>query len=167
MHMKGEIPKFFGSMVTNVMKEIVKKSISRYQIGAIPGHRSQEHIFSLRSLISLYNDKLKKPIIVSLYDLTKFFDRENLVDAMDALYSCGVVGKIYRLIYMLNKDTVIEVKTPVGTTEKAETGENVGQGTIDGAIVSSMNIAKGVEEVFEDSKEEITYGGEALNPLLL
>ena len=106
------------------------------------------------------------PIIVSLYDISKFFDRENLKDAMDALNSCGITGKLYRLLFMMNKDTVIQVKTGVGLSEKANTGENVGQGTIDGAIVSSTSIAKGVNEVFSLSNTEISYGGESLQPLL-
>ena len=51
-------------------------------------------------------------------------------------------------------------------TEKADTNENVSQRTNDGSLVSSPSISIGVEEVFKDSEEEITYGGEPLQPFI-
>ena len=36
---------------------------------------------------------LKIAIIVLLYDISKFFDKENLRDAMNTLYEAGVKGK--------------------------------------------------------------------------
>ena len=32
------------------------------------------------------------------------------MDAMDTGYNCNVEGKVYRLIYTLNKETIIKVK---------------------------------------------------------
>ena len=57
--MKEDVPKLFGNLVTNLIKEKIVAEISRYQIGAIPGHRAQEHLFSMRSLISFYNETMK------------------------------------------------------------------------------------------------------------
>ena len=51
-------------------------------------------------------------------------------------------------------------------TARAKTDENVSQGTVDGGIVSSGSISKGVNETFKDSKDEITYGPEILQPLI-
>ena len=47
---------------------------------------------------------------------------------MNELYKNDVRGKLYRLIFEMNKDTKIKVVTPVGLTEEANTGERVGQG---------------------------------------
>ena len=44
-------------------------------------------------------------------DISKFFDRESLRDGMNALCNCGIRSKMYRLLYTLNNDTVIRVKT--------------------------------------------------------
>ena len=80
--------------------------------------------------------------------MSKFFDSELLKDAMDAFHDADIRGKLYRLVFMLNKDTKIQVKAGVGMTETAETNENVSQGTNDSSLVSSSNISKGVNEVF-------------------
>ena len=114
--MKEDIPKLFGYIVTKEVKNTIVGNISRYQIGAVPGHRPQEHLFCVRSIVSLYNS-MKKPLILSLYDISKFFDKELLEDALDACYDAGVKGKLYRLLFLMNKDGKIKVKTTVGESE--------------------------------------------------
>ena len=59
---------------------------------------------------------------------------------MNSIYNCGIKGKLYRLIFNMNKDTIIRVKTAVGETNEIETGENIGQGTLEGSNISAANI---------------------------
>ena len=139
IHIKDEFPKFFGHLVVNSSKEIIMKNLSKYQIATKPGHRAQEHIFVLKSVIALYS-KCNKSVILQAWDLSKFFDREVLVDCMNELYRKGITGKLYRLIYALNKNTRFSVQTPVGMTEEADRGEGLGQGTGEGAIISALNL---------------------------
>ena len=110
-------------------KPMMTKHCSKFQIGGVPGHRPQEDLFSIKSVISLYK-YLSIPLFLQLLDISKYFDKENLRDAMDTLHEAGVTGKLYRLSYILNKDTQIRVKTSVGITETAATGENLAQGSI-------------------------------------
>ena len=70
------------------------------------------------------------------WDILKYFDKEILRDAM-----AGVRGKLYRLWYLLNKDTQIRVKTCFGLTEVAPTGENVAQGSILEFVVKLLMFA--------------------------
>ena len=60
---------------------------------------------------------------VQFFDISKFFDREFLRDGMNELYKCAISGKLYRLIFLLNKDTRITVRTPVGDTGSVNVGE--------------------------------------------
>ena len=146
-------------------KDIIIENMTKYQIGTKLGHRAQEHLFTLKSVISLYL-KYDMPVFIQLYDISKFFDRESLRDGMNSIYNIGVRGKLYRLIFNLNKDTVIKVKTAVGDTIEKETGENIGQGTLEGANISAANIDYTVNKFFKNSKEEVSYGNERLQPLL-
>ena len=97
------------------MKPKIVKNSSKYQIGAMPNHRASEHLFTLKSIISLYI-KLDISIILQLFDLKKFFDSENLRDAMNSLFNRDVKGKLYRLIYELNKDNEIRLLKPDSKT---------------------------------------------------
>jgi hypothetical protein len=165
LHMKDEIPKFFGHLVVSASKEKMTSNMTKFQIGTKPGHRAQEHLFVLKSVIALHLH-FDKAIILSMWDVSKFFDRESLADCMNELYKSKVQGKLYRLLYEMNKNTKIRIQTPVGLTEECDTGEGVGQGTLEGAIVSAVNLDSGVNDFFHDSEFEVNYGGVALQPLL-
>ena len=45
----------------------------------------------------------------------------------------------------------------VGITEEEDTREGAGQGTLEGALVSAVNIDKGVNDHFKDSEYEVSY----------
>ena len=111
-------------------------------------------------------EKNKEAVAMQLFDLKKYFDKEFLLDGLDELYKGKVQGKLYRLIYELNKNTRITVRTPVGDTEQEDVGETISQGSIDAGIVSSSNLSSGVEDFFSDSEFEGFYGLLRLQPLL-
>ena len=48
--------------------------MTKFQLGTKTGHRPQVHLFTLKSIIALYNS-LGAAVIVQLYDVAKFFDR--------------------------------------------------------------------------------------------
>ena len=73
IHTKCDTRKLFGEILTHEVKFKTNENISKFQIGAIAGHRAQEHIFTLKSVISLYKKK-GKGLILCLYDLSKYFD---------------------------------------------------------------------------------------------
>ena len=90
-------------------------------------------------------------ILISMWDIKKFFDKENLRDGMDALYRAGIKEKIYNLWFMLNKKTNIRLRTGIGLTDSKELDELIGQGTLGGAVVSGLNIDLDVNEQFQSS----------------
>ena len=165
LHLKDEFPKFFGHLVVTATKEKMIKNMSKFQIGTKPGHRPQEHLFVLKSIVALYLH-YNRAIILSMWDVSKFFDREALTDCMNELFKNEIKGKLYRLLFQMNKNTRISVQTPVGPTEDRDTGEGLGQGTLEGALVSAVNLDNGVNDFFRDSEYEVSYGDVQLQPLL-
>ena len=85
---------------------------------------------------------------------------------MDNLYKCDVKGKVYRLIYQLNKNNRIKIKTPVGITEGFQTGENVTQGSVGGGLISSINLDIPIRHFFQDSEHEVSYGSVDMSPII-
>ena len=49
----------------------------------------------------------------SEFDISKFYDSEQLIDVLSEIYKSSVKGRCYRLIYEMNKNVVMRVKTPV------------------------------------------------------
>ena len=60
--------------VVKQMEPRITESTSRFQIGGKPGHRPQEHIFFVKSVINKYIQE-KKLIIIACYDIKSFFDK--------------------------------------------------------------------------------------------
>ena len=165
IHIKEEYPKFFGHLVVSAAKERMITNLTKFQIATKPGHRTQEHLFVIKSVLALYMS-YGKAIILSMWDLSKNFDRESLTDCMNELYKSKVQGKLYRLLYAMNRNTRICVQTPVGVTDEQDTGEGVGQGTLEGALISAVNLDTGVDEFFHDSEYEVSYASLPLQPIL-
>ncbi len=68
-------------------------------------------------------------------------------------------------MYQPNSNTKVQVSTPLGMSSMAVTGENIGQGSIPGALVSSLNLDLNVLKKCNDSKE-VCYGSVQLGTLL-
>ena len=134
-----------------------------YKVNGLESHSS--NLFIIKSIIDL---KLKCgiKIFLSMWNVSKFFNHECLRDCLNEVHKCGVHGKLYRLLYSMNKNTRITVQTPVGQTEETDTGETVGQGTLEGAIISAISLDKGVDDYFSGSEYEVDYAGLRLQPLL-
>ena len=77
----------------------------------------------------------------------------------------NVNNKAIRLWQEMNKNTIIQVKTPVGITDGIFVGNCVAQGTISAALVSATNLDKGMCEVFDEVEDVVKYGDIRLQPL--
>ena len=73
--------------------------------------------------------------------------------------------KICRFWAKVN-DTRIQVRTGVGTKDKAEIQLMIGQGTMGGALASQASLDDGIYRQFHGSQEELQYGSVPLSPLI-
>ena len=71
--------------------------MSRYQIATKPGHRASEHIFVVKSAMALLEQK-KEALILTAWDLRKFFESVMLEDVMGELYRSNIRGKVRYLL---------------------------------------------------------------------
>ena len=162
IHSKFWLPRLAEGLVVEAgLKQPLLANSSRYQIGGQPGHRPEELLFAWKSVVArmLAEGRL---VIGQFYDLSKYFDKEVLADTMDVLARREVDLKAYRLWAKLN-ETVIQVRTGVGTSEKAAIGEVIGQGTVGGALVSQASLDDGIMAQFEGGST-IAYGSVELLP---
>ena len=165
IHSKEWLPRLSEGMVVEAMKETILKKSSPYQIGGQPGHRAQEHILTMKSILAKYM-MMGEIVILQSFDISKFFDKETVPDVMNTLYQLGVDKKAYRTWSLLNRNTTIRVKTGVGYSEWSQEGPMIGQGTGGGALVSQVNLDHGVVDMFTGSEQEIRYGRVRILPAM-
>ena len=70
---------------------------------------------------------------------------------MNSLYNCEIVGKLYRLIFELNRTTNLKVQTGAGTSRAILVGPNITQGSVGGALISLVNVDHTVSQYFSRS----------------
>merc|ERR1712102_19788 len=151
-------------IVTDKMKPDIVKACPNIQLGGIPEASSDDHLITLKQTMKNKEER-KEGLIVNTYDMKKFFDKEDLTDAM---YTLNKVAKVddqsYRIWYKMNQDTRISVKTSVGLSRSANVKDSLGQGSMGAALVSTINIGNAVQETFKEPSTEI--GDLKLNSLV-
>jgi hypothetical protein len=167
IHSKPWFPRTVeGLVVAGGLKAPLVEGSSRFQIGGQSGHRVEEMIFTMKSVIAKYRAE-GKMVILQCYDLEKFFDKEMTEDAVLTCVKRNADPKAVRCWFKLNEETTIKVRTGVGVTNQASVGSVIGQGTIGGALVSQAVLDEGIREQFTPGgPEELSYGGVDLAPLL-
>ena len=85
---------------------------------------------------------------------------------MHSLFQYGVKGKEYKLIYELNKQNKIRIKTSVGMTDSFITGPTVSQGSIGGGLISAINLDFFINKFFFSTDNEVFYHDVRLQPLI-
>ena len=127
--------------------------------------RTVFHLFVVKSNIMI-KLSLGQGVIMTFLDLIKFFDKQSLVDACDALHKAEVNPKFLRCWYKLNKETEIEVRTGAGDSARGLAGPVTGQGGGGAAMASALNLDLAVDQYFRDSIDEDCYGTVRLQPLI-
>jgi hypothetical protein len=167
IHSKQWLPRVAeGCIVAQGLKGPILEGSSMYQIGGQPGHRPEELMFVVKSIIA--KQRLEgKAIIIQCQDISKFFDKEMMQDAILTCYARKANPKAIRLWYKLNEATQIRVKSSQGLSDSADVGAVVGQGTIGGALVSQAVLDDGIMEHFEPGgRDELNYGSVPMAPAM-
>ena len=161
--MKEYLPRLCEALTVNTMKEDILENTKKFFIGGKPGHRPQEHLISLKSIIGVFMSR-GLGVILQLVDIEKFFDSEHLREVMRTLGAAEISSKSYRNWFKLNKKTVLRVKTAAGLTEQGEAYERISQGSQGAGLTSGADIARGLDSYFGSSKDEVMYGSVRCNP---
>ena len=165
IHDRNQTGKFFSQIVLHHAKDNLLKNMSKFQLACKPGHRPSEHLFVLKSVFTQYKQN-KKGLLCTSYDISTFFDSEDVFDVFGEVYNNQVKGKVYRLLFEMNKNTRVKINTPVGVSQSADTGPTVTQGSVESGILSSVSIDNGTNVTFAQSEVEVMYKSLKLGPTI-
>ena len=150
IHTKMWEAKLCEALVTEHMKPKIIRACPNIQIGGMPGSSSTEHLVTVKTWM-LKLEEMNLNGIFQTFDLSKFFDKESLIDVMQTLkIKAGICDKDYRLWVKLNENANIGVKTSVGDSKTKLVKNSVGQGSFGAALASSINIGCAIEETFRN-----------------
>ena len=114
-----------SSSVSTIAEEIINDrlldtiSFTQAQAGGKKGASTSDHVFILKSLISLAIKKGME-LIITYYDIKKAYDKANMDDMLFVANEQEFDGKKWRLIKLLNENLTSRVKTKAGLARKIE-----------------------------------------------
>ena len=147
------ISKIYEKVMKNRNDEKIGAYLSDYQIGGVKLRSANDCLLILSETIRLKRKAGKKCYLV-FGDAVKCFDKLWLKDSLVELFKAGVEAQDIQMIYKMNKDTVIEVETPCGTTERATVGEIVKQGTVLGPTLCCVSTDQ-INKIAENQERSI------------
>ena len=137
---------FITDILSKIYEKIIKKRndgkisayISDFQTGGVKLRSNADNIM-IASEVIRQKKKAGKKCYMLFGDAVKCFDKLWLKDSLVELYKAGCEPQDIQMIYNLNRETVIEVETPSGTTKKITVGEVVKQGTVLGPTLCCVS----------------------------
>ena len=127
---------FLASIVSKTFERLIKnriqssmEKIDLCQAGSRSNRGPPDNLFILNAVIdhAIY---LGKSVHITTYDYEQAFDSLWLEDCILSFQRLGVPDYILQMIYNLNKQAVIKVKTPYGLTPTANVADTVQQGRV-------------------------------------
>jgi len=128
-----------NSCVSKIYNRLITKSISSYleennllseiQGGFRADHRCEDHIFTLKSIISCRRSE-KKHTYLAFLDFKKAFDSVWREGLLNAVWEIGIRGRIWRVISNMYNNVQSQVKFGDITTDFFQIDEGVKQGCV-------------------------------------
>ena len=127
---------FLASIVSKVFERMLKnrikvnmENVNLCQAGARPNRGPPDNTFILNAVIDhcMY---IGKCLHITAYDFEQAFDSLWLQDCILSLRKLGIPDYLLQLIYNLNREATISVKTPFGPTANAIVKDTVQQGRV-------------------------------------
>ena len=105
--------------------------------GARKHKNIRNNLFIVYGVINYSLQEKKRPIDIQIYDIKQCFDKLGLKQTLNDLWDVGIQNDHLALLYELNKEISIAVKSPCGSSERKTVTEIVAQGGIFGGIKGS------------------------------
>ena len=125
----------------NRLSNTLQENISKFQNGGMKGKGVVDNLFIIRGIINPAK-YLGKELWLTFYDIEKCFDSLWLEDCINILWNMGVRNDILPLIYFMNKEAGVTVKTPVGDTVAILLTNLAKQRTVLGPVLNNCSLNK-------------------------
>ena len=131
----------FEKLLKNRISYTLQQNISKFQNGGMKGKGVVDNLFILRGIINHAN-YLGKELWLTFYDIEKCFDSLWLENCINSLWDLGVKDDVLCLIYLMNINVTVTIKTPFGDTDPLFLSNFVKQGTVLGSVLNNCSLNK-------------------------
>ena len=134
------ISKMFEKIMITRKNDTMDK-VTKFQAGSRANRGPLDNMFLLQSCID-HAKYMNIPLYVTVYDFSQCFDALWLEDCIVSLWKLGIRDETLSILFNMNEKAVVQVKTPVGISEKFCCKTIVKQGTVSGPPMCSSSTAE-------------------------
>ncbi|OXA61812.1 LINE-1 retrotransposable element ORF2 protein [Folsomia candida] len=162
------ILKVFSTIISKRVHDwaVTNNKISKFQAGCKKGMGTQEHLFTLLTLIQSRLRLPKGRLYVTFVDLKSAYDSPGHADLWDVLSNAGMGSKIINVLISLYSRANGQVKLPSGLSDKFKIRKGVLQGEPQSGLNFNIFINDLVKELDEKGPPPIQVGDAKLHLLL-
>ena len=132
--------------------QIVDRNMSDSNVGGRKNKNIRNHIFVLNSVMNDVLQNKKKSIDIEILDYKQCFDSMWMEECVNDLWEAGIQDDHLSLIYEINKNVNVSVKTPFGLTERKQIERVVMQGEVFGPLCCSVQVDTFGKECIQKNK---------------
>ena len=127
----------------------------------------RNHVWVVNGIIcDILSSKKKSPVDIQIFDYKQCFDSLWLKDCLNDIYTGGLNDDKLALLYNINNNVKVAVKTPVGKTDHGNIENAIIQGDVFAPILCSRQVDTIGKECIENVKYTYMYTNEVEIPPL-
>ena len=149
----------FEKLLKNRINKLLQQNISKFQNGGMKGEGVVDSLFILMATVN-HATYLSKELLITFYDIEKCFDSLWFEDCINSLWDLGVKDGTLFLIYLINTQASVKIKTPMGDTYPLILSNLVMQGTVFGPALNNCSLDRFSKESFG-----YNFGSVGIKPL--
>ena len=141
-----------------------KQGISVNQCGFKQGHRTEDNLYILDSVVKNRSENGKQKTYVAFIDFAKFFDKINREKLFYKLIKSGIYGNFYKIIKSLYADVLFAVKTKYGNSPFFTSNQGVKQGCCLSPTLSNI-FQNDLHDIFDKTCDPVYIRDHKVNSL--
>jgi hypothetical protein len=144
----------------------IDSNLTDCNVGARKNRNIRDNIFVLNAIMNDAVNGSKEAIDIAIYDVEKCFDALWVEECINDLYDAGLRNNNLNVLYLMNQNAQVAIKTPSGMTKRQNISNVVMQGTVWGSLFCTTTMDKLGKLKYKNEEMLFKYKGEVGVPAL-
>ena len=152
-------------LIYNDEYDTIDKHLTDSNVGARRNRNIRDNIFVISAISHNIRKRNLRDTDIQIYDAEKCFDKLWAKECFNDVFENGFRNDKLALLYNVNKDAKVAIKTIGGVTNRISIRDTIMQGTVWGSLLCTSTIDKLGKQSYEKPEHLYKYKGVPIPPL--
>ena len=135
-------------LIYNDEYKAIDANLTDSNVGARKSRNIRDNLFVLYAIQNSVIKGGQAPIDVDIYDVKKCFDSLWVEECINDLFEAGLQNDKLNLLYLMNQNAQVAIKTQFGITERKDIQNIIMQGTVWGSLMCTVTMDKLANQIY-------------------